>query len=44
MELTKQEAVAVENVVAERAGAVCQELSELELALVGGGQGDVHFG
>jgi hypothetical protein len=44
MELTKQEAVAVEKVVAERAEAAGQHLSELELALIGGGCGDVHFG
>ena len=44
MKLAKLEAVAVEKLVAERAEATCQELSEIELALVGGGQGDVTFG
>jgi hypothetical protein len=44
VELTKSEVVAVEKLVAERAEAACQELSAIELALVGGGCGIVEFG
>ena len=42
MELSKVEISAVSEVVAEIDEAVV-ELAELDLALVGGGTGDIHF-
>ena len=45
MEMTKVEFVAIEQVAlaAEKIDAI-RELADLELALVGGGAAEVHFG
>jgi hypothetical protein len=42
MEFTKAEIFVVEQ-VAKKVGAPIQELGELQLALIGGGSGDVIF-
>ena len=43
MEFAKPEISAVRQ-VSENANEVVVELSELELVMIGGGTGDVHFG
>ena len=43
MEFAKVEISAVLEAV-DKANEVVTELSELELAMIGGGTGDVHFG
>ena len=43
MELTKVEISAINDVVTKIEEAVT-ELNELDLTLVGGGTGDIHFG
>ena len=44
MELTKIEVAAIEKTVTEVAECQIRDLNELQLALVGGGIGDVIFG
>ena len=44
MELTKIEAAAIEQTLTEVAENQVHDLNELQLALVGGGIGDVIFG
>jgi len=44
MEMTKIEAHEVEVVVADAAQQSVLTLSDIQLALVGGGQGDIHLG
>jgi hypothetical protein len=44
MEIMKQEFVVVEGALSARVEVDCRELSEMELALIGGGQGDVALG
>ena len=44
MEVTKQEVVAVEQAVSLQIESAYRELSEIELALIGGGHGDITLG
>ena len=44
MEIAKIEVLAIEKANTERAEAQFNELSELELAMIGGGQGDISLG
>lgn len=44
MEYTQVEVVAVSQVMSDQAEADVRELVELELALVGGGQGEIILG
>ncbi len=45
MEITTKELGAIEQVAGvAKSDALMKELAELELSLVGGGQGDVSFG
>ena len=44
MEIAKVELAAVEQAIAVAPAIEIKELAELELALVGGGTGDVSFG
>ena len=44
MEFTKMEATVVEQVLSEVAESDVRQLSELQLALIGGGIGDVVWG
>ena len=43
MEFAKVEILAVRDAASKAEEVVC-ELTELDLALVGGGTGDIHFG
>ena len=44
MEITRIEVGAVEQALVEQGETQLRELVDLELALVGGGQGDINFG
>ena len=44
MDVTKQEVMAIEEVVSVSFEVACRELNEIELALVGGGTGDITLG
>jgi hypothetical protein len=44
MEIAKIEVLMIEEVAADAFEAKVRELADLELSLVGGGQGDVHVG
>ena len=44
MNLKKQDVMALEEIVTEKLEMASRELSEIELALIGGGHGDVSFG
>ena len=44
MEIAKNEVLAVEVAVADQVRDQMKELTDIELALVGGGQGDINFG
>jgi hypothetical protein len=44
MEITTREVTAIEQAIMKTADAKIQELSELELTMIGGGQGDISLG
>jgi len=44
VEMAKKEVVAVEEAGSARVEAACRELDDMELTLVGGGQGDITLG
>lgn len=44
MEVTRNELGAIEKIAAPEVNVGIKELADMELCLVGGGQGDVSFG